>query len=128
MDRYFKKIDVQDATTHYYGSDMRPDNADWPEMKRRIEFGEPFIYNTFCHYLYYDVDEGTPVNHTVFAVGYLQYNYQQTQASGLKESRYLQMADGWTKRSNRYLNVHVGNIASNDDMVMLYFVYTYIQK
>lgn len=128
LDRYFKKIDVQDATTHYYGSDMRPDNADWPEMKRRIEFGEPFIYNTCCHYLYYDVDEGTPVNHAVLAVGYLQYNYQQTQASGLKESRYLQMADGWTKRTNRYINVHVGNIASHDDMVTLYFVYTYIQK
>lgn len=76
----------------------------------------------------YDENKGVPVNHMVLAVGYLQYNYKQTQASGLKESRYLQVADGWTRRSNRYINVHVGNKASHDEMVTLYFVYTYIQK
>lgn len=130
LDRYFKEINIQDAFTHYYGSDFDLDNADWPEMKRRIDFGEPFLYTTSCHYLYYDYDEekGVPVNHMVLAVGYLQYNYKQTQASGLKESRYLQVADGWTRRSNRYINVHVGNKASHDEMVTLYFVYTYIQK
>ncbi len=44
------------------------------------------------------------------------------------ESRYLQVADGWTKRSNRYINIHVGNDAAYDEMVTLFFVYTYIQK
>ncbi len=129
LDRYFKEIDVQDATTHYYGEDRELDNADWPEMKRRIDFGDPFIYNTFNHYKYIGYDkEGRIINHAVLAVGYLQFNYKQRQASGLMESRYLQVADGWTKRSNRYINIHVGNDAAYDEMVTLFFVYTYIQK
>ena len=114
LDRYFRDINIQDAVTRHY------DYAEWAEMKRRIDFGEPFLYSTSKHYVY--------KNHTVVAVGYMQYNYTQKQASGLNTSRYLRVADGWTNHADRYINVHVGNDASTDEMITLYFVYSYAQK
>ena len=122
LDNYFKEIDVQDAITHHYDED----EAHWKEMKRRIDCGDPFIYNTYNHYKYVAYDKnGDPINHAVLAVGYLQFNYPP---SGLNQSRYLQVADGWTEHSNRYINIDIGNDASQDEMVTLYFVYSYIQK
>ena len=120
LDRYFREIGIQDAITHYYGFDGYRDAANWTEMKRRIDFGEPFIYGVSDHYWY---DE-----HAVLAVGYVQYNYLTNQATGLKTSRYLQVVDGWEEHANRYINVHVGCDPTTDEMVSLYFVYTNIQK
>ena len=122
LDNYFKEIDVQDAITHHYDEE----ETHWKEMKWRIDCGDPFIYNTYNHYKYVAYDKnGDPINHAVLAVGYLQFNYPP---SGLNQSRYLQVADGWTERSNRYINIDIGNDASQDEMVTLYFVYSYIQK
>lgn len=118
LDRYFNDLGIQDAVTHYYG--FGEDKADWEEMKRRINLGEPFIYSTSNHYLYKE--------HGVLAVGYCQYNYREKQSSGLTTSNYLQVADGWTDHADRYINVNVGNQAEYDEMVTLYFVYSYIQK
>lgn len=115
LDKYFKDINKYDAVTHYYGYGWDCDTADWAEMKRRIDLGEPFIYGTSEHYVYKE--------HGVLAVGYLQYNYSTVQASGLSTSRYLQVADGWTNHADRYININVGNDASTDEMVTLYFVY-----
>lgn len=120
LDRYFQDINVQDAITHYYGYGWESDLAEWAEMKRRIDFGEPFIYATSDHYVYEE--------HAVLAIGYLQYNYGQTQTTGLKTSNYLQVADGWTNLADRYINVNVGNDSYTDEMVTMYFVYTNIQK
>ena len=61
LDRYFKEIGIQDAITHYYGFDGYRDAANWIEMKRRIDFGEPFIYGVSDHYWY--------TEHAVLAVG-----------------------------------------------------------
>lgn len=118
LDKYFCDLNIQDAVTHYYS--WGGDNADWEEMKRRIDMGEPFIYATSSHFYY--------GQHAVLAVGYRQYNYSATQSSGLYSSNYLQVADGWTDHADRYINVNVGNQASTDEMITLYFVYSYIQK
>ncbi len=122
LDKYFQDIGIQDAVTHYYGCDYDDDNdtANWTEMKRRLDFGEPFVYAVASHYLY--------GYHAVLAVGYIQYNYSQTQASGLKSSNYLLVADGWTRLATRYINVNVGTDSSSDQMTTLYFVYSYMQK
>lgn len=121
LDRYFQDIGIQDAITHYYGYDNSGvDTADWPEMKRRLDFGEPFVYVVTDHYAY--------SCHAVLALGYLQYNYSQKQASGLKSSNYLLVADGWTNLADRYINVNVGTDASRDQMLTLYFVYSYMHK
>ena len=128
LDRYFREINIQDAFTHYYGYGWG-DKAEWSEMKRRIDCGDPFIYVTCDHYIYTErKPDGTSADHAVLAVGYMQFDYDKTQSSGLKTSRYLQVADGWTDHANRYINVHVGNDASGDEMITLYFVYSYIQK
>ncbi len=126
LDKYFKYIGIQDAVTHYYGYDDdyegRPDNdrADWNKMKERIDFGDPFLYGVNSHYLY--------KNHTVLALGYTEYNYAGTQASGFKTSRYLRTADGHSKHSDRYINVQVGHDTTADEMVTLFFKYSFIQK
>lgn len=118
LDKYFNDLGIQDAVTHYYG--FEDDKADWQEMKRRIDLGDPFLYATSNHFYYKE--------HTVFAVGYEQYNYSKKQLSGLTTSNYLQVADGWTDHADRYINVNVGNQADYDEMVTLYFVYSYNQK
>lgn len=122
LDKYFRDIGIQDAVTHYYGfdSDVDCDTANWTEMKRRLDFGEPFVYAVNSHYKYN--------NHAVLAVGYIQYNYSQTQASGLKSSNYLLVADGWTRLATRYINVNVGTDSRYDEMTTMYFVYSYIHK
>lgn len=122
LDKYFQDIGIEDAVTHYYGYDNSEDvdTANWSEMKRRLDFGEPFVYVVTSHYVY-----GC---HAVLAVGYIQYNYSQTQASGLKSSNYLLVADGWTNLATRYINVNVGPDPLLDQMFTLYFVYSYIQK
>lgn len=126
LDQYFKEIGIEDAVTHYYGVDSadngRPDNdrADWNKMKERIDFGDPFLYAVTGHYLY--------SNHAVLALGYTEFIYASTQASGLNTSRYLRIADGHSKHSDRYINVHVGNNTAIDEMVTLFFYYSFIQK
>lgn len=129
LDFYFREINIQDAFTHYYGWFDDEDKAEWAEMKRRIDCGDPFIYGVSKHYVYSErKSNGDYINHSVLAVGYMQFDYKEKQATGLKTSRYLQVADGWTNHADRYINVHVGNDASSDEMVTLYFVYSYIQK
>lgn len=41
LDRYFREINIQDAFTHYYGWFDDEDKAEWAEMKRRIDCGDP---------------------------------------------------------------------------------------
>lgn len=121
LDNYFRSIGVTDAVTHYYEYDDekrkgKEDVADWAEMKRRLDIGDPFIYSVSEHY-YYN-------NHAVLAVGYLQYNYQRQQATGLYAGRYLLVVDGNNVHANRYINVDVGHNSRCDEMVTLYFVYS----
>ncbi len=126
LDKYFKYIGIQDAVTHYYGFDddydsiPNNDRADWNKMKERIDFGDPFLYGVISHYIYEE--------HVVLALGYTEYKYARTQASGFKTSRYLRTADGHSKHSDRYINVQVGHDTTSDEMVTLFFNYSFIQK
>lgn len=114
LERYLDEIGVAtDVVSHW---DIRSTN--WTEMKYRLDFGEPFIYLMTDHYLY--------TSHAVLALAYTEYVYSSKQfVTDSKYSRYLCVADGWTKLANRYVNVSVGSDFSQDEMVTLYFVGKY---
>ena len=123
LEKYFRDLNIQDAVVHYY--DSSEDKADWDEVKRRLDFGEPLIYGITDHYYYTRNEEGKIIGkHAVLAVGYREYYY----AGELNTSKYIQIADGWTDHADRYINVDVGQNNAATEMLTLYFVYSYIQK
>lgn len=114
LERYLDEIGVATDVLSYWDID----STNWAEMKYRLDYGEPFIYMTTDHYLYGD--------HAVLALAYTEYVYASKQfVTDSKYSRYLCVADGWTKMANRYINVSVGSNLSQDEMVTLYFVGKY---
>ncbi len=118
LDKYFDEIGVATDVVSYWNEE----STNWNTMKGRLDFGEPFIYAVYDHYYYGGKGEA----HAVLALGYKEFVYATKQKStGIKYSRYLCVADGWTRLADRYIYINVGADYSIDDMVTLYFVGKY---
>lgn len=73
------------------------------------------MFNMHEHYAY--------GNHCVLALGYVQFEYDKKQFyTDSKYSRYLRIADGWTKTADRFVHINVGSDYVNNSMVTLYFI------
>ena len=72
--------------------------------------GRPFLYFVYDHKLY--------ENHTMLALGYMEFEYNTKQTSTKsKYSRYIRVADGWNNYPDRFVHFKIGQDASQRGMI-----------
>lgn len=86
---YFSNAGFSNAQVYYYPS------AYWSNIKNEISADYPFQLDVVSHHLYN--------THSVVAIGYKQFKYNAS-----TYSRYIQIADGWSSSSSRYVHTSDG--------------------